>query len=385
MRACGLEFMETSEAHPNDVMGNVNKSAPANWSEDCLRNFVNSRIDVTAGKVTSLYDYTVLIRAAEAKDQVGVEMGLAWAMCSAKCRAVEKGQVPDWFATAEMGQLQKRFDQACFGGDGASLEGIWTSMLKAVMVQLGEIIGARNQRVSEKVSTMDPTALRRSQTVLARPTVDISDQFLSVAAKPSAAKIHANASIASVLRATVTIITDRGSGSGFVISTNGFVVSNQHVIEGATRLLVTGADGKKIVAEVVASNASRDLAILKVAAGNWTAVQLGDVDRVGLGETVYAIGSPGGTEDTVLEQTVTRGIISGIRGFPSEANANINVEYIQTDAAINRGNSGGPLVNEAGRVIGVNSQKIVGRGVEGLSFSISINEVKKLFFRYLDD
>ena len=84
-----------------------------------------------------------------------------------------------------------------------------------------------------------------------------------------------------------------------------------------------------------------------------------------------------------MQQTVTRGVVSGIRDFASEANANIKVEYIQTDAAINAGNSGGPLVNEAGKVIGVNTLKLVGRGVEGLSFAISINEVKKLFFRYL--
>jgi serine protease Do len=157
------------------------------------------------------------------------------------------------------------------------------------------------------------------------------------------------------------------------------------VIDGAKRVLVAGSDGKKTLAAVVDFNASRDLAILKVAEGNWIAVQLGDVDGIGIGETVFAIGSPGGSEDTVLDQTVTRGVISGIRGFPSEANPNIKVEYIQTDAAINAGNSGGPLVNEAGKVIGVNTQKLVGRGVEGLSFSISINEVKKLFFRYLDD
>jgi serine protease Do len=114
-------------------------------------------------------------------------------------------------------------------------------------------------------------------------------------------------------------------------------------------------------------------------------LQLGDIDAIKIGEPAYAIGSPGGSDNAVLQQTVTRGIVSGVRDFASEANANIKVEYIQTDAAVNAGNSGGPLVNEAGRVIGVNTHKLVGRGVEGLSFAISVNEVRKLYFRYLSN
>jgi hypothetical protein len=86
-------------------------------------------------------------------------------------------------------------------------------------------------------------------------------------------------------------------------------------------------------------NASRDLANLKVADGNWIPVQLGDVDSISIGETVLAIGSPGGSEDAILEQTVTRGVVSSMRDIPSEANPNIMVAYIQTDAAINAGNN----------------------------------------------
>ena len=108
------------------------------------------------------------------------------------------------------------------------------------------------------------------------------------------------------------------------------------------------------------------------------------MDNVGMGDTVFAIGSPGGV-DTVLEFTATRGIVSSVREFPSTANPNINVQYIQTDAAINSGNSGGPLVNDAGKVIGVNSSKIVGVGKQGLGFAISVDEIKKLYFRYLNN
>jgi serine protease Do len=169
-----------------------------------------------------------------------------------------------------------------------------------------------------------------------------------------------------------------------VISTNGYLVTNYHVIEGASRLLIAGQDGKKITAEVVDSNEARDLAILKVSEGSWSAVPLGDMDNVGMGDTVFAIGSPGGV-DTVLEFTATRGIVSSVRDFPSAANPNIKVQYIQTDASINSGNSGGPLVNDAGKVIGVNSSKIVGVGKQGLGFAISVDEIKKLYFRYLNN
>jgi S1-C subfamily serine protease len=384
-----FRFTETSEVRPNDVKGHANERAPANWAEDCLEKFVNSRLGETPSKVADLYCETVLARALDAirrgEEQVGVEMALAWAMNSEKCRAVGRGQVSDWFAATEMHDLQNRFDNACFGAGGASLDGLWTNMVRGVMFQLGRVITPRSQAVGEAVSGADPMALRRSQTVLTRPTHDMSNRFLSVGAKSPTARMHATPSIAAVLRVTVTVFTDRGSGSGFVVSTNGFVVSNYHVIEGAKRVLIAGYDGKKTLAEVVDFNASRDLAILKVTEGSWTAAQLGDVDGIGVGDTVYAIGSPGGSEGAVLDQTVTRGIISGIRDFPSEANSNIKIEYIQTDAAINAGNSGGPLVNEAGKVVGVNTQKLVGRGVEGLNFSMSINEVKKLFFRYLND
>ncbi len=148
--------------------------------------------------------------------------------------------------------------------------------------------------------------------------------------------------------------------------------------------MIAGQDGKKISAEVVDSNEARDLAILKVAEGSWSPVQLGDMDDVEMGDSVFAIGSPGGV-DTVLDFTVTRGVVSSIREFPSAANPNINVQYIQTDAAINPGNSGGPLVNEAGKVIGVNSSKIVGVEQQGLGFAISVDEIKKLYFRYLNN
>jgi S1-C subfamily serine protease len=317
----------------------------------------------------------------QGREQTGVEMALAWAIRSEDGQAIERNQ-----DVAEMRDLKRQFDKVCFGEDGASFEVLRTNIIKCVMAQLGGIISQQNQRVGEAVSKADPMSLLRSQTVLARPTKDLSASLLSEDGSSSTAKMHTTPSIAAAARATVTVFTDQGSGSGFVISTNGFIITNHHVIDGAKRVLIASSDGKKAPAEVVDFNTSRDLAILKVTEGSWSPVQLGDVDSIAIGEPVYAIGSPADVpEGTLLDQTVTRGVVSGIREFPSDSNPNIKVEYIQTDAAINAGNSGGPLINEAGKVIGVNNQKIVGRGVEGLNFSISINEVKKLYFRYLND
>jgi serine protease Do len=95
------------------------------------------------------------------------------------------------------------------------------------------------------------------------------------------------------------------------------------------------------------------------------------------------LGAPGGLKNQVLDQTVTRGIISAIRLIEAPYNPSEKIQFIQTDAAINPGNSGGPLINEKGEVIGVNSQKIVREAVEGLNFAISIEEVKKSFSEYL--
>lgn len=383
-----FRFTETSEVHPSDIKGYANTNLPVAWAENCLQQFVSNRVSQVARKVAGLYDEAVLRMAADAinrkEEQLGVELAIAWALSSGKGRAIEQGQGQDWFSTEKMMGLQKLFDESCFKADSVLPAELWSNMVKGVMAQLGEIIRPLNQPVGETVAKTDPMGLRKTQTTVTHPKEDMSSRFLSGDVKLPVGRTHTTPSIATALRATVTIFTDQGSGSGFVVSTNGFIVSNHHVIDGAKRVVVASSDGKKTLAEVVEFNASRDLAILKAVEGSWIALQTGDIDSLGVGDTVIAIGSPGGLHGAVLDQTVTRGVVSSIRTFPSEANPNIKVEYIQTDAAINSGNSGGPLVNEAGKVIGVNTQKLVGRGVEGLSFSISINEVKKLFYRYLD-
>jgi serine protease Do len=158
----------------------------------------------------------------------------------------------------------------------------------------------------------------------------------------------------------------RGVGSGFILSTDGFVMTNAHVVEGADEVLVTLPDRREFKARVVGTPDRRtDVAVIKIEATGLPAVKIGDVNRLKVGEWVMAIGSPFG-----LENTVTAGIVSAKGRETGDY-----LPFIQTDVAINPGNSGGPLINMRGEVVGINSQ-IYSRsgGFMGISFAIPIDE-----------
>jgi serine protease Do len=169
-----------------------------------------------------------------------------------------------------------------------------------------------------------------------------------------------------------------GTGSGVIFKKEGdagYVITNNHVIEGAESIEVTLFNGEKVDAELVGTDALTDIAVLKIDAKHVTVVaEIGDSSVLRTGEEVIAIGNPLGEEFT---RTVTQGIISGVDRTidvtTSEGDWALNV--IQTDAAINPGNSGGPLINMKGEVIGINSLKISDSGVEGLGFAIPSHEV----------
>jgi S1-C subfamily serine protease len=170
----------------------------------------------------------------------------------------------------------------------------------------------------------------------------------------------------------------RALGSGFVINKSGHIVTNYHVVEGATEVEVNFSGGDRVKATIVGTDPSTDLALLKVDLPSTalTPLPLGNSDGVGVGDTVVAIGNPFG-----LDRTVTSGIVSAIQrqitapnGFPID-------HVIQTDAAINHGNSGGPLLNTAGEVIAVNSQIETGgyaEGNVGVGFAVPVNTVKEV-------
>ena len=160
-----------------------------------------------------------------------------------------------------------------------------------------------------------------------------------------------------------------GVGSGFILTTDGFIMTNAHVVDGADEVLVTLADKRELKAKVVGLDKRSDVAVVKVQASNLPAVKVGDVSQLKVGEWVIAIGSPFG-----LENTVTAGIVSA-----KQRDTGDYLPFIQTDVAINPGNSGGPLINMRGEVVGINSQ-IYSRsgGYMGISFSIPMDEAMRV-------
>ena len=166
-----------------------------------------------------------------------------------------------------------------------------------------------------------------------------------------------------------------GIGSGFIINEEGYILTNYHVIQGAQEISVTLSNDVTTTAQIVNYDENQDVAMIKITDENVeipATVELGDSDALQPGEEVIAIGTPLSTE---LSSTVTKGIISATsRSVAVESGVTMNL--IQTDAAINAGNSGGPLVNTKGEVVGINSSKISGEAVEGIGFSIPINDIK---------
>ncbi|MGJ7527944.1 DegQ family serine endoprotease [Variovorax sp. GB1P17] len=157
----------------------------------------------------------------------------------------------------------------------------------------------------------------------------------------------------------------RGVGSGFILTADGYVMTNAHVVEDASEVMVTLPDKREFKAKIVGSDKRSDVAVVKIEATGLPAVKVGDISKLRVGEWVMAIGSPFG-----LENTVTAGIVSAKQRDTGEY-----LPFIQTDVAINPGNSGGPLINMRGEVVGINSQ-IYSRsgGFMGISFSIPIDE-----------
>ena len=161
----------------------------------------------------------------------------------------------------------------------------------------------------------------------------------------------------------------RGVGSGFILTSDGFVMTNAHVVEGADEVIVTLTDKREFKARIIGTDKRSDVAVVKIEATGLPAVKIGDTNRLRVGEWVMAIGSPFG-----LDNSVTAGIVSA-----KQRDTGDYLSFIQTDVAINPGNSGGPLINMRGEVVGINSQ-IYSRsgGFQGISFAIPIDEAARV-------
>ncbi len=173
----------------------------------------------------------------------------------------------------------------------------------------------------------------------------------------------------------------RGLGSGFAIDRNGYILTNTHVVENASRIVVADASGHRYTASLVGSDALTDVALLKIPAGRVPPAPLGTSSDLMVGEPAIAIGNPFGFYLSNTEATVTTGVVSGVnRDYRGSGDQEVlYADMIQTDAAINPGNSGGPLVNADGRVVGVNSFILSkSGGSEGLGFAIPIDRALKI-------
>jgi serine protease Do len=166
--------------------------------------------------------------------------------------------------------------------------------------------------------------------------------------------------------------TSQSLGSGFVWSSDGILVTNNHVVEGASRITANFNDGTQLAARLLGVDPDSDLAVLRVDGKNFTAAPIGTSSDLMIGETVVAVGNPFG-----LSGTVTTGVVSAVgRSVPSETQGRTYTDFIQTDASINPGNSGGPLLNIEGKVIGINVA--IYQNAQGIGFAIPVDRAKKV-------
>ncbi|UBH14686.1 S1C family serine protease [Macrococcus armenti] len=255
------------------------------------------------------------------------------------------------------------------------LAGVVGSALTLGVTELPELLSNDNKTISPV--TVDHTKQDKKTSNLSQMLEQVSPAIVGVINMQ-----QAPSSIYDILSGNQSSdITPAGTGSGVIYQVDGndtYIVTNNHVVEGAKEVKVKLSNGKTIDAELMGTDALTDIAVIKVTGNlNIKPVAFADSSKVRIGETVYAIGNPLGLE---LAGTVTEGIISSKeRTMQVETSAgNASVKVIQTDAAINPGNSGGALINTDGQLIGINSMKISANQVEGIGFAIPSNDTKTI-------
>lgn len=219
-----------------------------------------------------------------------------------------------------------------------------------------------------------------------QPDVDVTpnNDGITIKGKPNGAALSAQEVYDKVVKSTVTVAVtlkkngaeQTSTGTGIIATADGYIITNSHVVLNSKSSVVeiTTYDGEKYEAVVVGMDRSTDLAVLKTNDHNFTPAEFGDSSLLVIGESVVAIGNPGGEK---FSGSMTGGYVSGLDREVGRYSAS-GMTYIQTDAAINPGNSGGPLVNMYGQVVGINSSKIITDGYEGMGFAIPVSQAKEV-------
>lgn len=218
-----------------------------------------------------------------------------------------------------------------------------------------------NEDVQSKINTLT-SSLIDTQEKLSSELGNINQEFDNLKASTSS---DFSGIINQVIHSVVTVRTDIGQGSGFIIDSNGYIVTNAHVVDGGSTIQVITYAQETKKAQLIGEDTNLDIALLKIS-GNYDALDLGNSNDVQVGEKVIAIGNPLG-----LQFSVSEGIISSVH----RQGSNGIDGYLQTDAALNPGNSGGPLINKQGKVIGINNFKI--GNSENLGFALESNFIKQ--------
>lgn len=250
------------------------------------------------------------------------------------------------------------------------------------MFYMGNKFGKTGRTVASKQELMDNLKGSAENTSGATQTATSGNELSTteIAKKVGPAVVG----IKSVVQGQMTIFgtsqASESEGSGIIISEDGYIVTNNHVVDGASSISVQLNTGTEIEAKIIGKDSQTDLAVIKVEpTEELTVATLGDSNNIEVGERVVAIGNPMGLE---FFGTVTQGIVSGVNRSITVDNRTMNV--IQTDAAINSGNSGGALINRFGEVIGINSVKVASSGVEGMGFAIPSSEFKPIIADLLE-
>jgi putative serine protease PepD len=245
-------------------------------------------------------------------------------------------------------------------------------------VVLGALVGAVTAGGIVAITDDDPAPAESATAVDAQsdPTASANDVEVTTIAelvatvRPSVASIHTSVSQPDIFGREVD---GQAAGSGFVLSADGFIVTNNLVVDGATEITVDFSDGSSAVATVAAADPESDLAVLRVERTDLTPLPLGSSDELQVGEQLVAIGN---ALDLSGEPTVTTGIVSATGRYLVEPNGARLANLIQTDTAINPGNSGGPLLNMQGEVVGINTA--VAGQAENIGFAIAIDPARRI-------